>query len=164
MDKISGLMSCVSGPDSKSGCIGQTLSLNEQGVQALVGQVVSIATTFIVVLAGYANLDDNMLLALNAGRCAISNGFYNVWYLIAAAMFMASQFGLQNQIQMYFNQYYPIVCGCYYYASQIQSVGASNKQTADKIATYFSSCDEYSMVLRSCTDKNGVAYSAIYCQ
>jgi len=98
MDQIGKLLSCLNGPDDKSKCKGQTLPLSESGIQAFVGQVISIATSFITVAAGYLNLTDNYLLALNAGRCAIANGFYNVWYLLAAVMYMATQFNLHSQI------------------------------------------------------------------
>ena len=98
MDKIAKLMNCLGGPSDESKCKGQTLPLSESGIQAFVGQVISIATSFITIAAGYMNLTDNYLLALNAGRCAIANGFYNVWYLLAAVMYMATQFNLQGQI------------------------------------------------------------------
>ena len=98
MDKIGKLMSCVNGPSDESGCKGQTLPLSDSGIQAFVGQIISIATSFITVAAGYLNLTDNYLLALNASRCAIANGFYNVWYLMAAVMYLANQFNLAGQI------------------------------------------------------------------
>ena len=98
MDKIGKLMSCVNGPSDESGCKGQTLPLSDTGIQAFVGQIISIATSFITVAAGYLNLTDNYLLALNASRCAIANGFYNVWYLMAAVMYLANQFNLAGQI------------------------------------------------------------------
>ena len=98
MDKIGKLMSCVNGPADETGCKGQTLPLSDSGIQAFVGQIISIATSFITVAAGYLNLTDNYLLALNASRCAIANGFYNVWYLMAAVMYLANQFNLAGQI------------------------------------------------------------------
>ncbi len=98
MDQIGNLLSCVNGPKNETNCQGQTLPLSDAGVQAFVGQIISIATSFITVAAGYLNLTDNYLLALNAGRCAIANGFYNVWYLLAAVMYLAYQFNLAGQI------------------------------------------------------------------
>ena len=164
MDQIGNLMNCVNGPSNDSKCAGQTLPLSDSGVQALVGQVVSIATSFITIAAGYLGLSDNYLLALNAGRCAIANGFYNVWYLLAAVMYMANQFNLAGQIQMYFNQVYPYVCGCYFYATKVSAGGTANKQLAQKIAVYFSSCDEAGMILNNCTAADNSVYQAIYCQ
>lgn len=164
MDQIGKLLSCVNGPTDESNCKGQSLTLSDSGVQAFVGQIISIATSFITVAAGYLNLTDNYLLALNAGRCAIANGFYNVWYLLAAVMYLANQFGLAGQIKMYFNQAYPYVCGCYYYASKVSAGGTNNKQLAQKIAVYFSSCDEAGMVLNNCTRSDGSVYQAVYCQ
>jgi len=98
MDKIGNLLACVNGPSNESGCKGQTLPLSDSGIMAFVGQLISISTSFITVAAGYLNLSDNYLLALNAGRCAIANGFYNVWYLLAAVMYLANQFGYSSQI------------------------------------------------------------------
>lgn len=98
MDQIGKLLSCVNGPSDESKCKGQTLPLSDSGIQAFVGQVISISTSFITIAAGYLGLADNYLLALNAGRCAIANGFYNVWYLFAAVMYLAHQFGLAGQI------------------------------------------------------------------
>jgi len=163
MDQIGNLVACVNGPSNETKCAGQTLPLTDSGVQAFVGQIISIATSFITVAAGYLNLTDNYLLALNSGRCAIANGFYNVWYLLAAVMYVANQFGFAGQIQMYFNIAYPYVCGCYYYASKVSSGGTNNKQLAQKIAVYFSSCDESGMILNNCTTKNGTVYQAITC-
>jgi len=98
MDKIGNLLSCVNGPSNESKCKNQTLPLTDAGVKAFVGQIISISTSFITVAAGYLNLPDNYLLALNAGRCAIANGFYNVWYLLAAVMYLANEFGLSGSI------------------------------------------------------------------
>jgi len=64
---------------------------------------------------------------------------------------------------MYFNQAYPYVCGCYYYSSQVSSGGTNNKQLAQKIAVYFSSCDEAGMVLNTCYNQDGSNYTAITC-
>ena len=163
MDQIGNLIGCVNGPSNESKCAGQTLPLSDSGVQAFVGQIISIATSFITIAAGYLGLGYNYLLALNAGRCAIANGFYNVWYLMAAVMYLANQFNLGGQIQMYFNMAYPYVCGCYYYASKVSAGGTNNKQLAQKIAVYFSSCDEAGMILNNCTYSNGTVYQAIYC-
>ena len=163
MDQIGNLIGCVNGPKNETNCAGQTLPLTDSGVQAFVGQIISIATSFITVAAGYLNLTDNYLLALNSGRCAIANGFYNVWYLLAAVMYVANQFGFASQIQMYFNIAYPYVCGCYYYASKVSAGGTSDKKLAQKIAVYFSSCDESGMVLNTCTYANGTTYQAITC-
>jgi hypothetical protein len=91
-------LSCFKGPKVETNCIGQTLPLSDAGIQAFVGQIISVATSFITVAAGDLNLTDNYLLALNAGRCAIANGFYNEWYLLAAVMYLANQFNLAGQI------------------------------------------------------------------
>ena len=98
MDQIGNLLGCVNGPSKESNCAGLTLPLDEYGCQGFVGQLVSIATSFITVSAGYLGLSDNYLLALNAGRCAIASGFYNVWQLLAAVMYTAKQFGFDAQI------------------------------------------------------------------
>ena len=98
MDQIGNLLGCVNGPSKESGCAGLTLPVNDYGCQTFVGQLVSIATSFITVAAGYLNLTDNYLLALNASRCAIASGFYNVWQLLAAVIYTAKQFKFEGQI------------------------------------------------------------------
>jgi hypothetical protein len=64
---------------------------------------------------------------------------------------------------MYFNQAYPTVCGCYYYSAKVSAGGTTDKKLAQKIAVYFSSCDESGMVLNNCTAKDGTTYQAITC-
>ena len=99
MDNIRKFVNCLGGDGfNESTCYGLSLPLSDSGAQAFVGQITSISTSFITVAAGYLNLTDNYLLALNAGRCAIVNGFYNVWYLLAAVMYLANQFGYSYQI------------------------------------------------------------------
>ena len=36
---------------------------------------------FYIIFAGSFNLSDNMLLALNSARCALANGFFNMWFI-----------------------------------------------------------------------------------
>ena len=64
---------------------------------------------------------------------------------------------------MYFNQAYPTVCGCYYYSTKVSAGGTTDKKLAQKIAVYFSSCDESGMVLNNCTDSAGKTYQNITC-
>ena len=64
---------------------------------------------------------------------------------------------------MYFNQAYPTVCGCYYFSTKVSAGGTTDKKLAQKIAVYFSSCDESGMIMNTCTHSNGTTYPAVYC-
>ena len=64
---------------------------------------------------------------------------------------------------MYFNQAYPTVCGCYYFSTKVSAGGTTDKKLAQKIAVYFSSCDESGMIMNTCTYSNGTTYPAVYC-
>jgi len=98
MDKVSKFFSCFNGPSDESKCKYQNLTLSDAGTQAFVGQIITISSSFITLAADYLNLTDNYLLALNEGQCVIANGFYNVWYLLAAIMYLANVFGLSGSI------------------------------------------------------------------
>ena len=118
-------------------------------------------------VANYESFPDSLLLAVNAGRCAISGGFYNLWMLIAAIYYFAdfffsgwivmlffNFFFSEWMINLTFNRVYPTVCECYYWGSRFafdQGPGSGNPNAR----VYFSSCDESSMMLNSCIYRNG---------
>ena len=59
-----------------------------------------------------ADLDFNLLMALNSLRCAILSGGTNMWQLIGAIWYFAVEFKFEGEITKYFDEYYPYVCTC----------------------------------------------------
>ena len=68
---VKGMLKCREGPTNQTGCIGTTIEISEQGFQAFVGQVISASSALIFYVANYESFPDSLLLAVNAGRCAI---------------------------------------------------------------------------------------------
>merc|ERR1719230_2355574 len=104
-------------------CVGTTINVIgtgadgrsvEYGCKKLVSEVVSIGTFFITNSASFMgeNMSVNMQLGINALRCAFLNGFINIYLLIAAAVYVAKQFGQESQIQAQVDEYYPKLCTC----------------------------------------------------
>ena len=89
-----------------------------------------------------SSLTENMILGMNAIRCAILNGFINVWWFIGAAYYAARQFGQEAVIQDLLDEYYPTVCTCNEDAAAFSNMFGSQ---AEGETDYFSSCSESSM-------------------
>merc|ERR1712146_759217 len=118
-----GDMKCGS-DDVYAECAGTTINITvnsatnskliEQNTKRLVSEVVSIGTFFITNSASFLGEDMsiNMQLGINALRCAFLNGFINIYLLIAAAVYVAKQFGQEAQIQTQVDEYYPKLRTC----------------------------------------------------
>jgi len=60
-----------------------------------------------------AGFTENGVLALNAIRCAMLNGFTNTSQLLAAAFLAAKQFTLEDLLNQYtMDEIYPYFCTC----------------------------------------------------
>ena len=88
-----------------------------------------------------STLTTNQLMAMNAVRCAFVSGFYNSWYLIAAAYYAALQFGQQKQVTDLLDQGYPYICTCNQDVANLSKYFGATVQSSK----YFSSCDESSL-------------------
>ena len=65
------MLNCRLGPTSQTGCPGTQIEMSDQGIQAFVGQTLSASSALIFYVANYEAFPDSLLLAVNAGRCAI---------------------------------------------------------------------------------------------
>ena len=90
----------------------------------------------------------NVKMGLNSLRCALVNMGDNTWTLIAAAYHAAKQFGQEDVIKGYVDEYYPYVCTC---TQDVQTI-KKNLQAAEdagvevnKNKGMFSSCSEDAM-------------------
>ena len=81
---VNGMLNCRLGPTTETNCKGAQIEISELGFQVFVGQVISASSALIFYVANYENFPDSLLLAVNAGRCAISGGLFNFWMLFAA--------------------------------------------------------------------------------
>jgi hypothetical protein len=68
---VNGMLNCRLGPTSQTGCPGAQIEMSDQGIQAFVGQTLSASSALIFYVANYEAFPDSLLLAVNAGRCAI---------------------------------------------------------------------------------------------
>lgn len=60
-------------------------------------------------------LTDDMVWLSRAGlaaKCAVTSGFVNTWYLVAAAYGVAGFFGMDAIITQYADEYYGLLCAC----------------------------------------------------
>ena len=86
----------------------------EYRANKLVSEIVSIGTFMITMTlsAGTSGMSTNMVLGINALRCAFLNGFIQTYLLVAAAYYAARQFGQEAEVQSKINEYYPYLCTC----------------------------------------------------
>ena len=123
-------------------CEGLTVEMTDEGWYDFVFEAVETLTVAIKIgVRMFASeMTPNMMLGVNALRCATMNGFINVWYFIAAAYYAAKQFGQEALVEEYINQAYPYVCTCYYEANQFANQFGGERQEGEQ--DYFSSCSE----------------------
>lgn len=60
-------------------------------------------------------LTDDMIWLSRAGlaaKCAVTSGFVNTWYLVAAAYGVAGFFGMDTIAKQYADDYYGVLCAC----------------------------------------------------
>lgn len=68
--------------------------------------------------AGTEGMSENVILGVNALRCAMMSGLISVWKLVAAVFYIAAEvqtlglYDLYTLLQDYLNEYYPYVCTC----------------------------------------------------
>ena len=79
-------------------CVGVTVPYTDAGFQLFVGEAISVATGGINI--GFqmfaSSLTENLILGMNAARCAIVSGGNTIWYFIASAWWAASFVGQEG--------------------------------------------------------------------
>lgn len=91
-----------------------SLTMDAAGFVGLFDDLEELITT------GYSLAKDMVLTeemvwekrAANALKCAVTSGFVNTWYLLAAAYNVATFVGMETLISENINAYYPILCAC----------------------------------------------------
>jgi hypothetical protein len=73
-------------------CVGVTVPYTDAGFQLFVGEAITTATGGINIAFQIfsSSLTENLILGMNALRCAIVSGGNSVWYFIASAWWAAS--------------------------------------------------------------------------
>ena len=90
----------------------------------------------------------NVKMGLNSLRCALVNMGDNTWTLIGAAYHAAKQFGQEDKIKEYVDEYYPYICTC---TEDVQTIKESLQQAEDAGVSVnankgmFTSCSEDAM-------------------
>ena len=121
-------------------CVGATVPYTDAGFQKFVGEGVTSATfminiTFQIMSSG---LSDNMIMGLNAARCAIVSGGNTVWYFIASAWWALSWIGQEVLVEDLLDQGYPYICTCLEDVNTFAAYFGATSTTASA----FSSCSE----------------------
>jgi hypothetical protein len=97
---------------------------------------------------GSDGMSYNLKMGMNSLRCALVNMGDNTWTLIAAAYHAAKQFGQEDVIKEYVDEYYPYVCTC---TSDVENIKDQLQQAEDAGVEVnankgmFSSCSEDAM-------------------
>ena len=121
-------------------CVGVTVPYTDAGFQLFVGEAISVATGGINI--GFqmfaSSLTENLILGMNAARCAIVSGGNTVWYFIASAWWAAYQFGMESKVEDLLDLGYPYICTCLEDVNNFAELLGGTSETA----TAFSSCSE----------------------
>merc|ERR1711912_216563 len=91
-----------------------TISMDADGFKTLFSDLEQMITTGYD-LAKNMVLTDDMVWLSRAGlaaKCAVTSGFVNTWYLVAAAYGVAGFFGMDAIITQYADEYYGLLCAC----------------------------------------------------
>lgn len=97
--------------------------------QMILGDVVDAAQLLIKFGVQYieAGITDNLMKAINALRCAITNLGENSWNVIAAAFWTAVGFGQAETVAQYLDEGYQWICTCQEDANKlVRSWGAED--------------------------------------
>ena len=121
-------------------CVGKTVPYTDAGFQLFVGEAVSVATGAINIAFQMmaSQLTENMILGLNALRCAIVSGGFSVWYFIASACWALYFVGQEALLEDLLDEGYPYICTCLEDVNNLASMLGGNDETA----AAFSSCSE----------------------
>ena len=82
-------------------CVGKTIPYTDASFQKFVGEAVQVSTGAINIAFQMmaSQLTTNMILGLNAARCAIVSGGYSVWYFIASAWWALAFVGQESLLE-----------------------------------------------------------------
>ena len=121
-------------------CEGVTIPYTDAGFQLFVGEAVSVATGAINIAFQMmaSSLTENMILGLNAIRCAIVSGGYSIWYFIASAWWGLYWLGQEAVLEDLLDQAYPYICTCLEDVNNFAEMLGGNTATGEA----FSSCSE----------------------
>ena len=127
-------------------CKGATVPMTDAGFELFVSQAVDASSMAIGVAQRTmaSSMTFNQIRALNAAGCAVTNLGNNFWHFIAAAWYAAKQFGQEQKIRDYADQYYPYICTCNKEMDKVAELTAAVSAAA---SVAFSSCSEQSQAL-----------------
>ena len=63
-------------------------------------------------MAGATEFSFNLMRAINALKCAVTNIGNNFWNVFGAIWYLALEFGYDKEVIKYTAEYYPYVCTC----------------------------------------------------
>ena len=94
-------MSLNCGSDiTHANCKGLILPMTEDGGKLFMGELVSYGTILYTIVLAAASADPSfsigMVKAINALRCAMVSGYYNVWMLLGVWYYVSRHFWLES--------------------------------------------------------------------
>ena len=125
-------------------CEGKSVAsgrgFTEASFKKFIGGAVNVFTAGLNVFLATSTqaFSENMMMGINALRCAVVNAADNAWNFIAAAWWAAYQFGQEGLVEDGLDTAWPYICTCNEDMDFIsQMLGASGEGAA-----VFSSCSE----------------------
>ena len=123
-------------------CVGAFVPKTDAGFQKFVGNAINVVTSGInIALQMMASqLTLNMMLGINALRCAVVSGADSIWYFIASAWWATRYVGQEGLVEDALDTAYPYICTCLIDVNEFATMFGGNEETAG----VFSSCSEAS--------------------
>ena len=103
-------------------CVGETIPMTEEGWKQAVDELVNSAAFILklVVMFGATELSGNMLNAVNALTCMVTNLGGNTWNIFGVVWYSALEFGYEKEVKKYIDEYYPYICTCREETAELQ--------------------------------------------
>jgi len=110
----------------------------------LLGDLVDSAQALVKYAVQYvgSELSNNLLKAINALRCALTNLGTNAWNLIAALYWALVGIGQEEVVRQYLDLGYEYICTCQEDARNLISSLGGDEQAAGKVSYLLGSCSE----------------------
>ena len=121
-------------------CAGKTVPYTDAGFQFFVDSAINVflGGLNIFLQMGTQNMTYNMMMGVNALRCAVVSGAATSWYFIASAWWALYWMGQEGVIEEALDVAYPYVCTCVEDVDRLAALMGGSEETAE----VFGSCSE----------------------
>jgi hypothetical protein len=123
-------------------CVGKAVPYTDAGFQYFVDQAINVfmGGVNIFLQMGTQNMSVNMMMGVNALRCAVMSGGATAWYFIASAWWALYWLGQEVIIEDALTLLYPYICTCNEDVDKLAEMMGGSSETA----AAFGSCSESS--------------------